>query len=404
MNAGPFKAVLAGQALIEHPVEVATAAARRLAAEIFTADIAITNFEGTLGSPHAWPVKMKTLHIATAEAMASLRSLGFNALGLANNHAFDLGQPGLEATRAGALAAGFVAAGSGENRASAAAPAWVSAAGQRAALLVFDLGPQADMVYAGEKRPGINPLRIRKQLVLPPADVARFSAIARACGQEERMARRVKVGYSEAAPEGSADFFGLEICAGTEVAERYYVDPDDLAHALAAVRKTRETGGPLFVSMHNHHWSPDWALAPAWLQSLCAALVEAGADAVLCHGPPVLQGMSFHRGRPVFYGMGNLVFHTARAGRYDENGIDVWRSIIASCEFAADGRMGLLRVHPIRVGMPADKHPGMNVLQAPELLEGKEAAEVLDRFTSLSMLAGTTVSIAGDTCTIRPAA
>ena len=124
---------------------------------------------------------MKTLHVAVPEALASLRQLGINAVGLANNHAFDLGQPGVMATRAGALAAGFAVAGSGENIASATAPAIVMAGTSRVALLSFDLGPQQDMVYAGAARPGINPLRLRKQLVLPPEDLARLAAISKAC-------------------------------------------------------------------------------------------------------------------------------------------------------------------------------------------------------------------------------
>jgi hypothetical protein len=37
------------------------------------------------------------------------------------------------------------------------------------------------------------------------------------------------------------------------------------------------------------------------------AMIESGADAVVGHGPHVLRGVEFHRGRPIFYSLGNFV-------------------------------------------------------------------------------------------------
>ena len=399
-----FQLALTGQALIEQPVTATSAAAVRLIAELSGAHLAAANFEGTLGAPNAWPVKMKTLHVAVPEALASLRQLGINAVGLANNHAFDLGQPGVMATRAGVLAAGFAVAGSGANLADASAPAVVMAGASRVALFAFDLGPQQDMVYAGATRPGINPLRIRKQLVLPPEDLARLAAISKACGHEQRMARRVEVGYSDAASAGAMDFFGIEVRAGKDVAETRYPDAQDLAGALTAVRAAAANTELVVASLPNHHWEVDWAAAPAWMEDLCKQLVDAGADVVFCHGSPVLQGMGFHRGRPIFYGLGNFIFHTARAPRYDTNGIDVWRSAVATLRFGRDRALQSLRVLPIRVGLPLDKTPGVASHVAPELLEGAEADEVIARFLARSTLDGVRVSTAGGLCDIQPPA
>ncbi len=397
-----FNLALTGQALIEQPVFSASAAAARLQAALSGAHLAAANFEGTLGAPHAWPVKMKTLHVASPDALTSLRRLGLNALGLANNHAFDLGQPGVLATRAGALANGFAVAGSGADLTTASAPAIVMAGTSRIALFAFDLGPQQDMVYAGTARPGINPLRIRKELVLPPNEFERFIAISKACGHAERMARRVEVGYSDATPEGTMDFFGIEVRTGREIAENRYPDAQDLAHALVAVRAASENTELVAVSLHNHHWAVDWVGAPDWLEALCTKLVDAGADVVFCHGPPVLQGMSFHRGRPIFHGLGNFIFHTARAQRYDTNGIDVWHSAVATLRFGSDRTLQSLRILPIRVGLPLDKTPGAKSPVAPELLEGPEAEEIIARFLARSTLGGAAVNAAGAICEIRP--
>jgi len=399
-----FRLALTGQALIEQPVDAGAPAAARLMAELSGVDLAAANFEGTLGAPNAWPVKMKTLHVAVPEALDSLRRLGINAVGLANNHAFDLGQPGVMATRAGALAAGFAVAGSGADITDASAPAIVMAGTSRIALLAFDLGPQQDMVYAGAARPGINPLRIRKALVLPQDDLDRFIAISQACGHAERMARRVKVGYSDAASAGAMDFFGIEVRAGKDVAESRHPDAQDLARALTSVRAATANTELVVVSLHNHHWEVDWAAAPAWMEDLCKQLVDAGADVVFCHGSPVLQGMGFHRGRPIFYGLGNFIFHTARAPRYDTNGIDVWRSAVARMNFDGARKLQSLRILPIRVGLPLDKTPGAASPAAPELLEGAEADEVIARFLARSALDGASVSTTGNICEIQPPA
>ena len=403
MTPDALRLVLAGQALIEQPVAVATGAASRLIAEISSADMAITNFEGTLDAPHAWQVKMKTLHIATPAALASLHKLGFNALGLANNHAFDLGPPALAATRHEAQTCGFTTAGSGKNIAAACAPAIVTSKGLRIALFAFDLGPQADMVYAGPDRPGINPLRIRNELVLPADEVARLEAIAKACGYEERFSRRVQVGYSDALSSGSLNFFGITVKTGAQTSEHRYPDPQDLARALQAIQSARTEADLVVVSAHHHHWESNWAAAPEWLKTLGATLVDAGADVVFCHGAPVLQGMEFHRGKPIFYGLGNLIFHTARASRYDNAGIDVWRSAIATCDFSADRAMQSVRMRPIRAGLPLSKSGGADAPVAPELLEGAEADDIISGFLAHSKLDGANVERSDGLCEIYPA-
>jgi len=401
MSSDNYKVTLAGQALIEQPIDGETAQASRLIEEIRASDLAVTNFEGTLDAPHTWPLKTKTMHVATPAALESLRKLGFNALALANNHAFDLGPPALTAIRTHAQACGFATAGSGDDIGAAGAPGIVVAGGRRAALLAFDLGPQLDMVYAGPQRAGINPLRIRSELAMPADDVARLAAISQSCGYAEKFARRVQVGYSDAGPVDSLNFFGINVKSGELISEHRYADRDDLARALQAIRSARADADLVVVSAHNHHWESNWAAAPAWLTALCAELVDAGADIVFCHGAPVLQGMTLHRGRPIFHGLGNLIFHTARAPRYDNAGIDVWRGAIAICQFNAENTLHSVCIQPIQVGLPLSKCNGATIPSAPRILEGPQAEETVNRFLDHSTLSGVDVNRDDGTCVIR---
>ena len=36
-------------------------------------------------------------------------------------------------------------------------------------------------------------------------------------------------------------------------------------------------------------------------------MIDAGADAVIGHGPHVLRGIEFYRGRPIAYSLGNFL-------------------------------------------------------------------------------------------------
>jgi poly-gamma-glutamate synthesis protein (capsule biosynthesis protein) len=196
------------------------------------------------------------------------------------------------------------------------------------------------------------------------------------------------------------DFFGVSIRAGAEIGERRYPDEADLTRAAAAIHAARASAELVVVSAHHHHWEADWTATPRWLQSLAETLVEAGADIVFCHGAPVLQGMTFHKGRPIFYGLGNFIFHTARAERYDSANVDVWRSALAVCDFDA-GQLKSVDLHPLRVGPPETASGGAGIRPAPQLLSGASGEAVIDGFLQRSALTGASIERRNGRCTIH---
>lgn len=48
---------------------------------------------------------------------------------------------------------------------------------------------------------------------------------------------------------------------------------------------------------------------PPYVVTAFRAIADAGADAVIGHHPHVPQGVEWHRGRPIFYSLGNFVFY-----------------------------------------------------------------------------------------------
>ncbi|TNF21413.1 MAG: hypothetical protein EP318_07495 [Rhodobacteraceae bacterium] len=307
-----MKVVALGQALIHGPVTW-SAALRALCRD---ADAVVCNFEGCLPAAGAWPMKRKTLHAAHPEALAMLADLGVTHLALGNNHVWDFGHAGILATRAAIADAGFAVSGAGVDLAEA------GRAGCRngVAVLSVDLGPTPDWAMA-DAGPGVNALRLHRSLGLPAGDIDTLARLAEASGEAERQRRREAIGY-DAATQG-ARFYGLPLEPRDRVEEIWTPDPQDMARILRDVAEAVQRAAVVLVCLHYHHWAPDWAAPPGWLAPLGAALLGAGAQGVVATGPPVAYPAEVRAGQILAPGMGNLVFHTARAARYRKLGIPI---------------------------------------------------------------------------------
>jgi poly-gamma-glutamate capsule biosynthesis protein CapA/YwtB (metallophosphatase superfamily) len=346
----------AGQALLHGALDLKAPGTRQISRLLKRTDAAFVNLEASLATEGAWPTKTKTLHLTSAEGIVSLKKLGFDALTHANNHAFDLGPPGIACTRSAAEAIGLGLAGSGRNRNQAARPALVRTPAGTIAILSVDLGPQPDIVYASAERAGINPLRVRRKVHVPAQEHALLRGIIAELGDDRREAARAAVGYRASDPRGpqALEVFGTEVVEGSRIESRFEADTDDLAALASAVEEARSQADIVAVAIHNHHWDPDWGRTPGWVMDLSRDLIDCGADLIVGTGAPVLQRIGFHRGKPILAGLGNLIFHTRRSETYDRRGVDVWTGAICRCVFDVEGHHCLqVRILPVSVGRPS---------------------------------------------------
>lgn len=374
-----FTIAVTGQILIHGPLDLATPGVEAVVA-LLQADTTLANLEATVQSDTGWPTKPKTLHLASPEALSSVRAMGFDVVSHANNHAFDLGPPGIAATRQAASAAGLDLAGSGRNLDEANAPAILSPEnGPPIALFAVDLGPQPEIVYASAQRAGIAPLRVRRQVALPPQEFATLQNVVKTLGDDARQKSRQRVGYDQASDGAGFEAFGTGFVAGEAIAPVWSTDQDDLARLTTGIETAKANGQVVVLSLHCHHWDADWRLTPAWLTDLSRRLIDAGADLIAATGAPILQGMSFHRGRPILAGLGNFIFHTDRAATYDDTGVDVWRSLAARVTFADDGKCLGIEVLPVAVGRPAENG---SLAPLPVPLDPPAAQEIFERFVA----------------------
>ncbi|MBF9235180.1 CapA family protein [Microvirga alba] len=374
---------VAGQALLHGAIDLAASEAAAVRGILQQADAAFVNLEATLETAGAWPTKTKTLHLTNADGIASLKALGFDALAHANNHAFDLGPPGIARTRSVVESSGLLFTGSGMSRQQAAKPAFIRTAAGVVAVLAVDLGPQPDIVYASVDRAGINPLRMRRKVSVPSAEHEVLRRLVSRLGDDKREAARAAVGYRIDRPDQAQrlEVFGTEVIEGLEVGSRFEADPDDLTAFDAALADARSEATIVAVAIHNHHWDPNWKQMPAWVMDMSRLLIDRGADLIVGTGAPVLQGIGFHRGKPILAGLGNLIFHTRRSETYDRQGVDVWTGAVCRCVFGATGD-GTARVEvlPVAVGRPPRN--AMDAAPAPIPLEKPAAQRVFDAMTA----------------------
>ncbi len=365
-----------GQILIHGPLDLCGEGQAEVR-DFLEADVAFANLEATVETAGAWPTKTKTLHLATPEALVSVRELGFHAVTHANNHAFDLGPPGIASTRAAVEMAGLKLAGSGADIEQAAAPAIVPGPHKSLAIFSIDLGPQPDINYASTDRAGIAPLRMKRAVSVPAAEFETLKRIVVTLGDDKRGAARAAVGY-DAGERPDLDVFGTPVVSGEAIATRWAADEKDMQRLADGIDAAKTIGDLVAVAIHGHHWDANWKTTPNWLIDLCRSLIDRGADLVLGTGAPVMQPIAFHRGRAIIAGLGNFVFHTGRPATYDEKGVDVWRSAAIRLTLADDGACEKLELLPISVGRPADQ----GLPSGPVPLRGADADDIRERALS----------------------
>lgn len=177
----------------------------RVARELGGGDLLIGNLEGTFTERGEALPKFYTFRAPPAVAGA-LRGAGFDAVGLANNHAFDFGAVGLADTQAALAAVGVAAVGAGDDAAAAHAPLLLDRDGRRVALLAYDDIPETQAAAAD--RPGVAWAEVDT--------VAREVRAARAAADHVLVLLHAGVEYAPAPTARQRELAAAAIAAGAD--------------------------------------------------------------------------------------------------------------------------------------------------------------------------------------------
>lgn len=195
--------------------------------------------------------------------LAALADAGFGAITLAGNHINDSGPPGIEDTVATLRGLGIPTTGAGMNLAQAKEPVIVERNGLRIGLLSFNcVGPRES--WATSRKAGCAYVKVLTHYELDYASP----------GGPPRI-------YTFCAPES------LESMAADIAALKARVD-------IVIVSFHKGVGHlPVVIEYYE--------------RQVAREAIDAGAHVVIGHHAHILRGIEFHRGRPIFHGLGNYV-------------------------------------------------------------------------------------------------
>jgi poly-gamma-glutamate capsule biosynthesis protein CapA/YwtB (metallophosphatase superfamily) len=242
--------------------------------------------------------------VGPPEVALDLKAMGFTMMNRANNHTTDYGVEGLRVTDKLLDEVGIVHAGTGMNLGQASRPGYLDTAKGRIALVGLAT-TFTNMSRAGAARndtpgrPGLNPLRVNRRYEV---DALTFQALNAA-------ASRLSDSPRERAEGGPLRLFGATIYRGAETRVVETLNQDDEDRILREIRNATQMADFVIVTSHSHEPGNDSRVPPAWMKEFTHKCIDAGAVAYIIHGPHQLRGVEIYKGRPIFYSLGNFVFH-----------------------------------------------------------------------------------------------
>jgi poly-gamma-glutamate capsule biosynthesis protein CapA/YwtB (metallophosphatase superfamily) len=276
---------------------------------IRAADVGFLNLEGSLFSFSeytGWPAAGEEWQAGPPEAGEDLKAMGFNLFNYANNHTMDWGVEGMRLTLKHLDEMHVVHAGAGMNLGEASRPGYLETAKGRFALigLASTFTPSSPAGASRQDvmgRPGLNALRVDRRY---EADPATFRAL-----------REVASKFNPALPPNDNSPFWLfpsvpiEITRANETHTIEGLNRRDEQRILGEVRNAAKLADHVIVNSHSHESGKDATTPPDWLVQFARKCLDAGAITYIVHGPHLLKGIEIYKGKPIFYSLGDFVFH-----------------------------------------------------------------------------------------------
>ena len=344
------KIAMVGDIFLQEPLPKSAELAD-VSALLRSADIAFGNLEtpvSTRGTPTEKFINMRMPPALLADVVA----LGFDMLTLANNHMMDFGEVAFHDTLGYLRDYDLPYVGAGVDIAAA----WRAELANIGAAKVAFLGASSTLgpgSAAAEGKPGVAPIHISESYAIDPA--------------------------ASLEQPGSAPYVFTHAWG------------EDLERAAAAIEAARKKADFVVIALH-------WGVPPFWRSrfqdgladyqiEVGHALIDAGADVIVGHHPHSLQQVEVYRGKPIFYSLGNFIFHhnqgpvrdtavsrnapyAVSVNRRDRN----WsETVIAVADIAGAGIVSYT-LHPALLDEAGNPH----------LLAGAEAQAVIGRLAAMS--------------------
>lgn len=336
-----------------------------------SADVGFTNFEmavdGNCDLPHDYQVMLGEPdlgrdirpgntggpHAVHENVMEFLSSMNFKLQSLSNNHSWDLGDCGIQATIDAAKKYGVTHAGTGANLEEATRAAIIEVKGVKIALIAATTSrDERDLIAPTDSSPGVNGVWT---------------------GWTEDWDRNINA--VKAAKE-NADFVIYY--------QHFQFNQED---ADGEGRYGHKNVGEMF----------------AWQTSFAKAVIDAGAGMYIAHGDRIFDGVEIYKGKPIFRQFGGFSYQ----GLQDQGAYDplVWEGLLGELTIT-DGKVSSIEISPLSLNEGDQKTYGTPVefrekRGLSEVAVGNQAAKILNRFKDLSTKYGASVKIEGEKAIVK---
>lgn len=269
---------------------------------IRSADVAFTNLEILFHDYEPYPMHESGGTYMRAEpALAKeLAWAGFDMVSRANNHTGDYGVKGMRLTTKYVHEAGLVQAGVGESLREAREAKFLETDKARVAL-VSCASTFPGHCRAGKSRgdiparPGLNPLRYSRTYIVTKK-------------QFETLKQTMKMLEMRVPKKGDElVFLRQRFKKGNKFEIQTELNKEDLDEIGAVVSNASRLADYTIVSTHSHESGRNYKPAK-FIIAFAHAMIDAGADVFLVHGPHVLRGIEIYKGKPIFYSLANFIF------------------------------------------------------------------------------------------------
>ena len=398
---------------------------------IRSADVAFTNLEILFHDYEPYPMAVSggTWMRADPVMAKELVWAGFDMVARANNHTGDYGVLGMELTTKHVEDAGLVHAGVGHSLAEAREAKFLETAKARVALISVS-SSFARHMSAGRSRdnvpprPGLNPLEYTTTNVLTREQFDTLKGIGDGLGQFTNQDGQPR-GIDAEKPD-EFQLFGRKFVAGESTEMRTEPNESDVAEIAAVVNNASRLADFVIVTIHAHE-GPTRGEPADFLQPFAHAMIDAGADVFVGHGPHALRGIEIYNGQPIFYSLGDFMFQNETLDRLpsdnyeafslDENHhvadfndrryendtkgfpvvAEVWEAVIAVPTFR-NRELVEIALYPIDLAFGEPVH----VRGRPLLANDELGEKILDYLQARSNQYGTEIEIRRGVGYIRP--
>ena len=413
---GPVTLALTGDSIITQRLSPFTEPEfTGLMSLIRSADAAFTNLETLFHDYEAAPAHESggTWMRTDPPILKELVWAGFDLVSRANNHAGDFGPLGAQITSRYVREAGLVEAGVGNSLAEAREAKFLETPRARIALIAAasTFTPHS---RAGNSRgdmparPGLSPLRFTTTYIVTPDRLTDLKRVA-----SELSGQPLAAG-------DTVNFGGRRYVAGPTPGQRTEPNQQDVDEITRVVRSAATLADIVIVSLHCHEGGADRSVPADFIPVFARAVVDAGADIFVGHGPHVLRGVEIYKGKPILYSLSNFIFQNETllrmpAESYEEYALgddqqpsdyldarydkdrrsfpadrEYWDSVLATTKWEGS-KFVELQLHPITLGYQTSRADRGR----PKLASGADATRILDMMTTRSKAFGATVIVKG---------